>query len=313
MNFDKVARGLIWASMGLGLAELVAPKQIQRLVGVRRGDYSWLIRLLGVRELMHGLMIFTQARPSQGVWSRVVGDTIDLGVLGAALTLPRTEKSRVAIAAASILGITALDTLTAVQVSRKQAEAQQYSVLSRRDLGGRAKNGVFHITKSITINRSPEELYRFWRNFENLPQFMHHLKEVHVVDEKRSHWVAKAPAGTQVDWEAEITDDRPNELIAWRSTEDADVRNSGVVRFERATGGRGTVVRVELDYRPPAGKVGKVVAKLFGEEPEQQIAGDLHRFKQVMELGEVVRSEGSPEGYGQKMQLPAQPVNEGRK
>lgn len=313
MNFDRLARSLIWASMGLGMLELIAPKQLQRLVGVRRGNYSWLIRLLGAREIMSGLMIFAQARPSKGAWARVIGDTMDLGVLGAAGSLPRTEKNKLAVAAVSILGITALDALAAVQVSRTQAEANQYSVMTREDLGGKARNGVFHVTKSITINRTPEALYSFWRNFENLPQFMHHLEAVHVIDERRSRWVARAPAGTQVDWEAEISEDRPNEMIAWRSTNDADVANSGTVRFEPAPAGRGTVVRVEIDYRPPAGKIGKVVARLFGEEPEQQIAGDLRRFKQVMELGEVVRSEGSPEGYGQKLQLPAWPKDEGGK
>jgi uncharacterized membrane protein len=156
-------------------------------------------------------------------------------------------------------------------------------------------------------------MYTYWRNFENLPRFMYHLESVERLDERRSHWVAKGPAGTQVEWDAEITDDRPNELIAWRSLPDAQVPNSGMVRFEPGPAGRGTVVRVEIEYRPPGGALGKAVAKLFGEEPGQQVAGDLHRFKQVMETGEVVVSEGSPHGFGQKQQKPAQPLGNGEK
>jgi uncharacterized membrane protein len=114
-----------------------------------------------------------------------------------------------------------------------------------------------------------------------------------VIDDRRSRWRAKAPAGTSVEWEAELIDDRPNELIAWRSLEGSTVDNSGFVRFERAPGGRGTVVHVELRYCPPAGALGAAVAKLFGEEPRQQLYDDLRAFKQVMELGEVVKSDAS--------------------
>ena len=152
------------------------------------------------------------------------------------------------------------------------------------------------VEKSITINRSPEELYRFWRNFENLPSFMNHLESVKTTDAIRSHWVAKAPAGRSVEWDAEVYNEKENELIAWRSLEGADVDNAGSVRFEPATGGRGTVVRVTLKYDPPGGALGALVAKLFGEEPSQQIEEDLRRFKQVMEAGEAPTTEGQPSG-----------------
>src|SRR5207237_3055072 len=123
------------------------------------------------------------------------------------------------------------------------------------------------------------EVYDFWRNFGNLPRFMDHLESVQVTGDRRSHWKAKAPAGTTVEWDAETTENRPNELIAWRSVEGADVTNAGVVRFVAAPGGRGTEIHVDLRYEPPAGKLGKLVAKLFGEEPSQQVEGDLRRFK----------------------------------
>ncbi len=150
------------------------------------------------------------------------------------------------------------------------------------------------VEKSVTINKSPAELYTFWRNFENLPRFMDHLESVKnaSADGKRSHWVAKAPAGTTVEWDAEIYNEKENELIAWRSLEGSDVDNAGSVRFEQATGGRGTVVKVSLKYDPPGGIVGATIAKLFGEEPAQQIEEDLRRFKRMMEAGEIPTIEG---------------------
>ena len=156
------------------------------------------------------------------------------------------------------------------------------------------------VEKSMTINRSPEELYRFWRNFENLPRIMSHLESVRVTGEGRSHWVAKAPAGTTVEWDAEVYNEKENELIAWRSLEGADVNNAGSVRFQPAPGGRGTEVRVVLKYDPPGGVVGATVAKLFGEEPEQQIQEDLRRFKQFMETGETPTTEGQTSGRSAK-------------
>jgi uncharacterized membrane protein len=152
------------------------------------------------------------------------------------------------------------------------------------------------VEKSVTVNKSPEELYRFWRNFENLPRFMDHLESVHVEGIGRSHWVAKAPAGTTVEWDAEIYNEKENELIAWRSLEGADVDNAGSVRFEAGPEGRGTTVRVSLKYDPPGGIIGATFAKLFGEEPSQQIEEDLRRFKQVMEAGETPQTEGQPAG-----------------
>jgi uncharacterized membrane protein len=152
------------------------------------------------------------------------------------------------------------------------------------------------VEKSVTVNRSPEELYRFWRNFENLPRFMDHLESVSVEGAGRSHWVAKAPAGTTVEWDAEVYNEKENELIAWRSLEGADVDNAGSVRFEATPEGRGTTVRISLKYDPPGGLIGSTFAKLFGEEPSQQIEEDLRRFKQVMEAGETPTTEGQPSG-----------------
>ncbi|HSE83619.1 MAG TPA: SRPBCC family protein [Thermodesulfobacteriota bacterium] len=156
------------------------------------------------------------------------------------------------------------------------------------------------VKKSITINnKTPEELYRFWRNFENLPIFMEHLESVRVIDDKHSHWIVRAPRGGTVEWDAEITYEKENDMISWRSLERSNISNAGSVRFERAPGGRGTIIKVSLQYNPPAGKIGSIIAKLFGEEPEQQIREDLRRLKQLMEAGEVPTTQGQPSGRSQ--------------
>lgn len=161
-----------------------------------------------------------------------------------------------------------------------------------------------HIEKSVTVNRSPEELYRFWRNFENLPRFMNNLDSVVVTDAQHSHWKVKGPAGSTIEWDAEIYNKKENELISWRTLEGADVVNAGTVRFEQAPNGRGTYVRVSLNYNAPAGRISALIAKLFGQEPGQMIEEDLRRFKQVMEAGELATVEGQPSGR----QAEAQPV-----
>jgi uncharacterized membrane protein len=152
------------------------------------------------------------------------------------------------------------------------------------------------VRRTVAINKPVDEIYAFWRDFENLPRFMRHLESVTCDGPRKSHWVARAPAGRRVEWEAELVDERPNELIAWRSLDDADIRNAGTVVFERGPGGRGTTVRVSLTYAPPGGKFAAVIAKLFGEEPSQQVSDDLRRLKQLMEAGEVPTTEGQPRG-----------------
>jgi uncharacterized membrane protein len=147
------------------------------------------------------------------------------------------------------------------------------------------------VEKSVTIDRPASELYSFWRNFENLPKFMNHLESVSSIGGERTHWVAKAPAGTTVEWDAEVYNEKPNELIAWRTLEGSQVSSAGSVRFEEAPNG-GTVVRVSMKYDPPGGKLGSLVARLFGENPEQQIEEDLGRFKQLMETGAASSSTG---------------------
>jgi uncharacterized membrane protein len=155
---------------------------------------------------------------------------------------------------------------------------------TRGALGGPA--GVI-VEESVVINRPISELYRFWRNLENLPRFMSHLESVERITDTLSRWRAKAPAGTTVEWNAEIINEVPDQVIGWRSIEGSDVVSAGSVNFDEAAGGRGTRVQVRLQYSPPGGKVGDAVARLLGSDAATQIRQDLQRFKQLVESGQT--------------------------
>ena len=284
----KLAKGLGWFSVGLGLAELLAPRAIANISGVSN-KHTGLIRLYGLRELAAGIMIFTQEEPVEGVWSRVAGDALDLASLGVAATGPEAKLGRVAFATANVLAVTALDVMCAMQLSN-------------------GNHRGIHAKGTCIVNSTPEEVYQFWRNFENLPRFMRHVDSVTELGDGRSHWKVKGPAGMEVEWDATIVADVPNEVITWRTLENADVDHAGAVRFERAAGGRGTIVKVNIEYMPVGGVIGATVAKLFGEAPQQQLDDDLRRFKQVMEVGEVVVSEATLLGAGYMEQRPGRPA-----
>jgi uncharacterized membrane protein len=156
------------------------------------------------------------------------------------------------------------------------------------------------IVKACTINKSPEELFRFWRPLENLPRFARHLISVTRTSDRESHWIAKSPATTTVEWDAIIINERENSLIAWESKEGSEIKNAGSVHFQPAPDDQGTEVRVTLEYVPPLGKLGAALAKLYGEEPDLQVEDDLLRFKALMETGEIPTTEGQPVGAGRK-------------
>ena len=284
---NKLARGLGWFSIGLGLTELLAPRAIANITGVSNRR-AGLIRLYGLREIASGVAIFTQEKPAEAMWSRVAGDVLDLASLGIACSAPDAKRGRITVATANVLAVTALDVICARQLSN-------------------GTQGI-HAKGTCVVNRPLEEVYNFWRNFQNLPRFMRHLESVEDLGDGRSHWVAKGPAGMNVEWDATIVADVPGEVITWRSLENSDVDNAGAVRFEQAAGRRGTIVRVNLEYNPVGGVIGATVAKLFGEEPSQQLDEDLRRFKQVLEVGEVVVSDATLLGTGYFEQRPARPA-----
>ena len=294
---ESLANFLGAFSLGLGLAQVLAPEGMSKICGIKdaEGNRS-LMRALGAREISNGLAILSRQQPEKAMWSRVAGDAMDLAMLGKVMANPENDRSRALFATANVLAVTALDVMC----------AKQLSMQPRTVANEGADKGVIRTKRSITVGKSPEECYAFWHNFENLPQFMRHLESVSVTGERRSHWKAKAPAGKSVEWDAETIEDRPNELISWRSTEDADVYNAGTVSFQKAPGDRGTEVRVELEYKPPLGKLGSKVAMLWREEPGQQVMDDLRHFKQVMETGEILTSDATK----QRGMHPAQPDNE---
>lgn len=284
----RLAKGLGWFSVGLGLTELLAPRAIASISGVSKRR-TGLIRLYGLRELASGIAIFSQKKPTEAMWSRVAGDALDLASLGAACTSPDAKVGRITFATVNVLAVTALDVMCAMQLSN-------------------GTNRGIHAQGTCIVNSTPEEVYQFWRDFQNLPRFMRHVNSVEELGDGRSHWKVKGPAGMEVEWDATIVADVPNEVITWRTLENSDVDHAGAVRFERAAGGRGTIVKVNIEYQPVGGVIGATVAKLFGEEPEQQLDDDLRRFKQVMEVGEVVVSDATLHGTGYMAQRPGQPA-----
>ena len=290
---EALACALGWFSIGLGTAEVLAPRTVAHLIGLQE-DHRYLLRTFGVREILSGIGILSERRPAGWVWSRLAGDAMDLSYLGATLFSPQVKREKAIVALAAVLGITTLDWIAARQLSRM--------------LGWTTENGAMLVKKTVTIDRPAEDLYQFWRDFQNLSQFMDNVESVEIRDQQHSHWTIKGPAGSRIEWEAEITDDQPHQRLAWRTLLDSDVEHTGSVEFSAAPGHRGTVVKVVMEYQAPGGVVGASLAKIFGREPGQQVQNDLRRFKQVMETGEVLRSDGTFTGIGFTEQRSAQPA-----
>jgi len=274
----RLSQALGWMSIAIGLAEVFAPRAVGRAIGV--GDRPALLRLCGVREVINGVGLLSERMPAKWAKARVAGDALDLAMLGAAARGSRSDSTRIALAATVVTGITALDIFASRQLDRIESPLEP----------------VVPVTKVVTINATPEVIYRFWRNVENFPRFMRHLDEVRTTSERTSHWVAKAPAGATIEWDAEIVEDEANARIAWRTLPESAIVHEGIVSFEPAPSGRGTIVRVSMSYVPPAGKVGMYIAKVFGEEPGLQVDSDLRRMKQLIETGEVATTDGQPTG-----------------
>jgi uncharacterized membrane protein len=261
---EQLARGLAWLSIGLGIAQVLAPRTVARLVGVPIP--VTLTMLCGVREIASGIGILTQEDPAPWMRARIAGDALDLAGIAAGLMIPDADRRRIAVATAAIAGVTAAD------------------VYCSRALSQHGRRSTRHVIASIQVDRSPGELYRFWRDLGNLPRLMPHLDSVQVLDEVHSHWIARGPAGTRVEWDSEIIDEAPDERLAWRSVEGSQIYNAGSVQFARA--GSGTRVTVELLYDPPAGSLGAAVAKLLGGGADDDVHADLRAFKHFMESGQ---------------------------
>ncbi|HEX4124456.1 MAG TPA: SRPBCC family protein [Tepidisphaeraceae bacterium] len=229
-----------------------------------------------------------------------VGGTERIGsaVAGALLTLVGLRRRSIPGLALAALGGALIQRGAIGQCSFYKAIGVDTSDESHRGHTENLARSGIHIEDAMTIDRPAQELYEYWRNFENLARIMTHVKSVQVLDNRRSHWVVDAPvvAGGSVEWDARITDDEPNHRIAWRAEDGAAVDSAGEVLFRKALGDRGTEVHVYLRYLPPGGKLGHWIATAFGKSPRRQIREDLRNFKRIMEVGELVTTEGQPRG-----------------
>jgi uncharacterized membrane protein len=273
---------------------LVRPTETTRAVGVGSSPkHRAAAALVGLREFAAAAGLLS--RPSSvWLWGRVAGDAMDLTMLGRALKNSDGRGiRRTAVATAGVVAIAAVDLYAALTRSRKETSME--------------------ITGTTTIRTSPEELYAFWRQLDRLPTFMAHVDDVTTTGERTSHWKVSAPFGRTVEWDAEITDEDPGRSIAWKSVGSADVENEGVVHFNAAPRDQGTEIHATIRYSIPGGKLGEAVARYFGEDPHQQLDDDLRRLKQIVETGEVVRSEGAPGGKRARKEFPqhaAQPLTD---
>ncbi len=284
LNGRTLAEGLGWFSVALGAAAIVMPGAVGALSGVRRRSVT---RSVGVRELATGIGILTQRNPAPWLWSRVAGDVIDLAVLATGIRPGNPGRSRAAVSFATVAGILAVDALAASQLTRHAGHPLVSGVAAPTDL---------YFETSIATTRSPEECYQFWRNIENLPRFMHSLESVQALDERSFRWVAKGPGTSTLEWDCEITEDRPGSALAWRTLNGAEVPNAGSVIFEPAARGRGTIVRLSIHYSPVGGRLTAALARLLRQDPQTQVQEDLRRFKQLLEAGEIATTHGQPTG-----------------
>ncbi len=279
MSPEQVANGLGWFSIGLGLAEFIAPRTMSRVIGARR-DHPTLMRIFGLREMAAGAVILSGMRAA-GCWTRVAGDALDLACLGKTLATPGSDKGRAVFSTVNVAAVTAADAITAWNLTK-------------------SGSGAFDVRmeRAVIVNKSPEECYRFWRDYQNnTTKYMARIESVREFGGGRQHWVAKGPVGTRIEFDAELTSDEPGRCISWRTLEGSDIDHSGSVHFEPAPAGRGTVVRLTMYYSPSRfASGGSALAQLLGKIPEAEMYKDLRRFKQLMETGEVIHTEGQPAG-----------------
>ena len=288
---DPLTSLLGWFSIGLGLAEILAPEAVARLIGIHERKHRRLLRLYGIREIAAGLGIVTRPKPTYWMWNRVIGDTIDLASMGRVMGSRGTDEKRLRLAMLAVAGVTALDVAASVRLSSERSPAAGHDPGSFHEPEG--VDGQQILTAAVTVNRPIEEVYGFWKDPRNYARFMDSIESVNPTTGGRSRWKVKAPVGLSVEWDAEIVSDQPNESIRWRSTEESSIENSGTVTFRRAAGDRGTIVTLQVEYKPRAGAVGAGVARFFSAIPKTHLANDLRRFKQLVEIGEVLKSDAT--------------------
>lgn len=299
---DPVTNFLGWFSIGLGLAEVFAPEAVARFIGVDEEEHTTLFRAYGVREIAAGLGILLRPKPTYWMWNRVIGDAIDLGTLRRAMGNRKNDKGKLTMAALAVGGVAALDIASSIRLTSEASPAAGHDAGSFTVETADNDNAVLAAT--ITVNKPVTEVYGFWKDPRNYASFIDHIESVNPETGGRSRWKVKAPAGLTVEWDAEVVADNPNEMIRWRSTPESKVSNTGTVTFKTAPGNRGTIVKLQVEYKPKAGLIGSQAAKIFSVISKTQLSNDLRRFKQLIEIGEIVRSDATA---GPGTPHPAQP------
>ena len=282
-GIEPLARALGWFSLGLGFAQLAAPRRVANLIGLPGDeDDQRVMRLVGAREIASGFGILAQSKPTPWLWSRVGGDAMDLALLKSAMDSPRSDRDRVATATMAVLGITAADLLCSTRMTAEPNAP--YEAMQARDV---------HATAAVTVQAPINQVFGYWDGFQSLPRFMSDAASVVITGDRQSRWTLSAPAGRTLEWDAEITESRLNEQISWRTAEGSSVNVEGTIHFRTAPGNRGTQVIFDAHFSPPGGELGKKIAGIFAEALGTKIGNDLRRFKQLVELGEIVHSDDS--------------------
>ena len=280
---STTARNLGYLSLALGAGALFMPSRLARISGMQ--GHRGLLAFTGLRELVSGVGLLRQSGQAPWLWSRVVGDGMDLAVLASSLLSPRNPRRvSAAVATAVVAVITAIDTRESIRSSMRADEGS-----------GSGAPDAF-VTSSVIVGKSARECYDFWRDPSNLTRISRMVESVTVLDARTSHWVVKSPLGTRVEWDSRVTADVPGERISWRSMEGGGLYHAGVVRFDQATGGRGTLVSATMHFKVTGGRASMALAKVLGADPAIEVREDLRRFKQLLEAGEIPTTRGQPSG-----------------
>jgi uncharacterized membrane protein len=277
-------RALGWFSLGLGLAQIIAPEKVANLIGIERKNESLsMMRVVGAREIASGLGILTQSKSAPWLWARVGGDAMDIALLTSARSSPHADQNRVAAATAAVIGIAAIDALASTRQTTSSGGSDQMS----------SDQSSVRVASAVTVQAPVEDVFSYWNDFQGLPRFMSDAASVEITGDRQSQWTVPAPVGTTVEWDVQITNSAPNDYIAWETAEGSRIAASGDIRFRTAAGNRGTQVIFTAQFNPPGGELGKKIAQPLAEVFGTKITNDLRRFKQLVEVGEIVHSDDS--------------------
>ena len=292
MQGQKLARVLGWFSIGLGVTEVTAGRMLADLLGLE--NRAGLLRVYGLREIATGIGILTSKDAGPWIWGRVAGDALDIGTVATGFQDGNPKKSNLTLALTSLAGVTAVDLVCALGLSRgirKEEDAEESQTGE-----GASEASTARVERSLTIEKSAEELYQRWRDLQTLSRVMGHFADVRASGDGQTHWELHGPAGRVLEWDVRTIEDRPGEVLRWQASPDAKVPVEGSVRFRPAPGNRGTVVTLRFQFDPPGGVLGDAAVRLLGGAPGLLASKALRRFKSLVETGEIPTTERQPAG-----------------